>query len=132
MTVKRNRANWPFYFLAGALTGARASAKSRGMIDGRQCRAARGLLNWHRTELARRAGASVSTIARLEDGGKGSTLAKQALARVLELAGVEFVTGGARMTGARSAVSAPKDQDGAGQKSASLYELVNNVGLLQK
>jgi transcriptional regulator with XRE-family HTH domain len=58
-----------------------------------QLRAARGLLGWSQTQLARRAGLSLPTVKRLE-GGFGPRVSNEArmkLQRALESAGVEFI-----------------------------------------
>jgi transcriptional regulator with XRE-family HTH domain len=58
-----------------------------------QLRAARGLLGWSQTELAKRAGLSLPTVKRLE-GGFGprvSVEARTKLQEALEVAGVEFI-----------------------------------------
>jgi len=62
------------------------------LISPRQIRAARGLLNWSRTELARRAILSLTTIADIERGDvdpKTATLAR--IVSTLEKAGIEFL-----------------------------------------
>jgi predicted transcriptional regulator len=59
-----------------------------------QIRAARGLVGWSQSELARRAGLSLPTIKRLE-AGTGVHVSDQARSRVqkaLELAGVMFIS----------------------------------------
>ena len=63
------------------------------MITIEQLRAARGLLGWSQTELAKRAGLSLPTVKRLE-GGFGprvSVEARTKLQEALEVAGVEFI-----------------------------------------
>jgi transcriptional regulator with XRE-family HTH domain len=60
----------------------------------RQIKAARALLAWSQSELARRSGVSEPTIARLESadgelGGRGDTVRK--IRTALESAGVEFI-----------------------------------------
>ena len=63
------------------------------MIDGRQIRAARGMLGWSREELLAVAGVSKSALLRMESGladTRGSTLHK--VVKALEEAGIEFLT----------------------------------------
>lgn len=67
------------------------------MITIRQVKAARALLAWSQEDLARQAGLSYPTIARIEAvdgtlGGRHMTVA--AIQRALESAGVEFTNGG--------------------------------------
>lgn len=62
------------------------------MIDGRQIRAARGILGWSREELLSVAGVSKSALLRMESGladSRGSTLLK--VMKALEEAGIEFL-----------------------------------------
>jgi transcriptional regulator with XRE-family HTH domain len=73
---------------------------SMPMVSIRQVKAARALLGWSQTELARRSGISEPTIKRLEAadghneiGGRAETA--DAIKRALEAAGVEFTNGGA-------------------------------------
>jgi predicted transcriptional regulator len=57
-----------------------------------QLRAARGLVNWSRDDLAQKAGTTSRTVARIEDGDsspRGSTA--EAIRKALEKAGVEFI-----------------------------------------
>ncbi len=58
-----------------------------------QLRAARGLIGWSQTELARRAGLSLPTVKRVEVdlGVKVSDDARSKLRRALEAAGIEFI-----------------------------------------
>ena len=57
-----------------------------------QCRAARGLLDWTQQRLAVAAGVAVSTVASFERSWKVVTPETiQAMQRVLEAAGVEFI-----------------------------------------
>jgi transcriptional regulator with XRE-family HTH domain len=62
-----------------------------------QFRAARALLDWSRSELAKRAGQSPSTVKRVEGVGSEpvSPEARQKLQAALESAGVEFTNGDA-------------------------------------
>jgi transcriptional regulator with XRE-family HTH domain len=58
-----------------------------------QLRAARGLLGWSQSELAKRAGLSLPTVKRLE-GGFGPRVSDEArgkLQRAIETAGIEFI-----------------------------------------
>jgi predicted transcriptional regulator len=61
-------------------------------IDAAQLRAARGLVNWSRDDLAAKAGTTSRTIARIEDGeGTPRASTAQAIRSTLEKAGVEFI-----------------------------------------
>jgi transcriptional regulator with XRE-family HTH domain len=62
-----------------------------------QFRAARALLDWSRSELAKRAGQSPSTVKRVETAGSEpvSPEMRQKLQATLEAAGVEFINGDA-------------------------------------
>jgi len=62
-----------------------------------QFRAARALLDWSRSELAKRAGQSPSTVKRVEGAGNEpvSPEARRTLQATLEAAGVEFTNGDA-------------------------------------
>ena len=65
------------------------------MIQRQQIKAARGLLDWSRTDLADRSGVSERTIARFEAGEGDITVGKlEKLEQALIGAGVEFVDGG--------------------------------------
>lgn len=62
------------------------------MLTPAQCRAARGLIDWSQSELAKRAGVGIVTIRQLEAGvhaPRRSTL--DVVRRALEAAGVEFI-----------------------------------------
>ena len=65
------------------------------MISIEQIRAARGLLGWSQTDLAKAAGRSLPTIKRLEresdDGSAVSEDVRDAVRAALEKAGVEFI-----------------------------------------
>jgi ribosome-binding protein aMBF1 (putative translation factor) len=69
--------------------------KSFLMISIEQIRAARGLLGWSQTQLAKAAERSLPTIKRLErDDGEGPSVSedvRDAVQRALEKAGVEFI-----------------------------------------
>ena len=58
-----------------------------------QLRAARALLGWSQTQLAKRAGLSLPTVKRVEtqQGPKVSEEARFALKKALERAGIEFI-----------------------------------------
>jgi predicted transcriptional regulator len=63
----------------------------------RQIKAARALLGWSQSDLARRSGISEPTIARLESldgelGGREETVRK--IRAALENSGIEFINGG--------------------------------------
>ena len=61
-----------------------------------QIRAARGLLGWSQTELAKASNLSLPTVQRHE-AGKGPRVSDEAVAKMvaaLEVAGIEFINGG--------------------------------------
>lgn len=63
-----------------------------------QCRAARGLLKWHQTDLAARARVAVSTIRTYEaERSVPKDVTVELLKRAFEDAGVEFLPGGCRV-----------------------------------
>lgn len=65
------------------------------MIEGRQIRAARGLLGWSRSDLIEASGVSLSALLRLETAqadSRSSTLSKVIAA--LNRAGIEFINDG--------------------------------------
>ena len=65
------------------------------MIRRQQIRAARGLLDWSRHDLAERSGVSERTVARFEAGEGDITVSKlEQLEDALLLAGIEFIDGG--------------------------------------
>jgi transcriptional regulator with XRE-family HTH domain len=71
-----------------------------------QFRAARGLLGWSQTQLAKAAGLSLPTVKRFEtaSGARVSDDAAAAMRRAIEAAGVEFTNGtrpGVRLVGTR-------------------------------
>lgn len=64
-----------------------------GVITIEQIRAARGLLGWSQSELARRAGLSLPTVKRVE-AGAGPRVSDEARARIeaaLEAGGAKFI-----------------------------------------
>ena len=63
------------------------------VVTAEQLRAARALLGWSQTELAKRAGMSLPTVKRVETerGPRVSKEARSALRRALALGGVEFI-----------------------------------------
>jgi transcriptional regulator with XRE-family HTH domain len=70
----------------------RESLTTQGMIDARQCRAARAGLRWSVRELAKRAEVSAVTINRFErELAKPVPATRNAIQRALEAGGVEFV-----------------------------------------
>src|SRR5690349_11080672 len=67
------------------------------MTTADQIRAARALLRLDQAELARRAGVSVATLRRCEDGDtRVSARAAASIQNALEAAGAEFIPGGVR------------------------------------
>ena len=68
-----------------------------------QIRAARGLLNWSRPDLAKAIGVSPSTIDRLEQAHAARAPTLLAIRAIFEGRGVEFVQGGARLREQRQA-----------------------------
>ena len=74
------------------------------MITGSQIRMARAHLKWTLEELAKRANVGLSTVRRMEsvDGPPPSTVANlQAVQRVFEAAGIEFIPGNGGGPGVR-------------------------------
>ena len=70
------------------------------MIEGRQIRAARGLLGWSRSDLIEASGVSLSALLRLESAqadSRSSTLNKVIAA--LNAAGIEFINDGQNSVG---------------------------------
>lgn len=64
------------------------------MITSSQIRAARGMLNWSRADLASKSGVGFSSMMRIESGdGVPGAHAKtlEALEKAFELAGIEFI-----------------------------------------
>ena len=68
------------------------------MTTADQIRAARALLRLDQAELARRAGVSLATLRRCEDGGDARVSARAAasIQKALEASGAEFIPGGVR------------------------------------
>jgi transcriptional regulator with XRE-family HTH domain len=67
------------------------------IITGRQLKAARALLGWEQTDLAKKAGVAVSTIRRMESfpdeiGARTGTLSL--VKKALERAGIDFLNDG--------------------------------------
>jgi predicted transcriptional regulator len=67
------------------------------VITGRQLKAARALVGWEQTDLAKKAGVAISTVRRMESfqgeiGARTSTLSL--VKRALERAGIEFLDDG--------------------------------------
>jgi transcriptional regulator with XRE-family HTH domain len=62
-------------------------------VTAEQLRAARALLGWSQTELAKQAGMSLPTVKRVETdrGPRVSNEARSALHRALALGGIEFI-----------------------------------------
>ena len=74
-----------------------------GVITREQIRAARGLLGWSQTQLAKRAGMSLPTVKRMETG-TGPKVSEEARARIrdaLERGGVRFIAEGEEGPGVR-------------------------------
>ena len=64
------------------------------MVTVEQVRAARGLLGWSQSELAKRAGLSLPTVKRVE-AGMGPRVSDEARARIqkaLEMGGAQFIS----------------------------------------
>jgi transcriptional regulator with XRE-family HTH domain len=64
------------------------------LISGRQLKAARALIGWEQTDLAKKSGVAISTVRRMEsfDGEIGARTATLSLVqRALEKAGVDFL-----------------------------------------
>lgn len=64
------------------------------MITGRQLKAARALVGWEQTDLAKKSGVAISTVRRMEgfDGEVGARTSTLSLVqKALERAGVEFL-----------------------------------------
>lgn len=67
------------------------------LISGRQMKAARALVAWEQTDLAKKAGVAVSTVRRMEsfDGEVGARTSTLSLVqKALERAGIEFLNDG--------------------------------------
>jgi predicted transcriptional regulator len=66
------------------------------MLYPAQMRAARALLGWHQSELARRAKVGLATIQRLEQGPQGPVMAHYAtvvrITQCFEEAGIQFIS----------------------------------------
>jgi transcriptional regulator with XRE-family HTH domain len=67
------------------------------LITGRQLKAARALVGWEQTDLAKRPGVAISTVRRMESfegeiGARTGTLSL--VQRTLEKAGIEFLNSG--------------------------------------
>jgi predicted transcriptional regulator len=78
-------------------------------IDPAQLRAARGLVNWSRDDLAIKAGTTSRTIARIEDGDTIPRVSTaQAIRSALEKAGVEFIAENGGGPGVRLKKRKPK------------------------
>ena len=80
------------------------------MIEGRQIRAARGLLGWSRADLIEASGVSLSALLRLESAqadSRSSTLNKVIAA--LNAAGIEFINDGQQGVGVLVSPSSDAD-----------------------
>jgi transcriptional regulator with XRE-family HTH domain len=80
------------------------SIRMSKLITIRQIKAARALLGWSQSDLARHSGISEPTIARLESaegqlGGRGDTVRK--IRAALEISGIEFIEGNGTGEGVR-------------------------------
>ncbi|WP_128561070.1 PAS domain-containing protein [Methylobacterium crusticola] len=89
-------------------------------IEGSHLRAARGLLDWSMTDLARASGLSLSTVRRLEENadGPGVRRSRQAAAAALRAAGIAFTlldgvgVAVAQAAGARAGAPFPRPPSG--------------------
>lgn len=83
------------------------------MIDARQIRAARSLLEWSQDELVKRSGLSLTTIRRMEDSAIGparsSAANLDAVTKALQGAGVQFIPENGGGAGVRLAKPTSKD-----------------------
>jgi transcriptional regulator with XRE-family HTH domain len=68
-------------------------SRAKSLLTSGQLRAARGLMGWSQTDLARRSGLSLPTVKRVESdlGIRVSDDARAQLRRALEGAGIEFI-----------------------------------------
>ena len=65
------------------------------MLNAKTSRAARGLLDWTQTQLAERAGVSLSTVRDFENENREARAANvAAMEKALRSAGIEFLNGG--------------------------------------
>ncbi len=84
------------------------SVRATQMITPEQSRAARGLMNWSQTELAVKAGISLSTVRDIETSRRmPNSTNRAAILRAFEDSRVEFIEGGVRRNSAAS-----KNNDG--------------------
>ena len=71
------------------------------MVEAYQVRAARGLLDWSQSKLAKRAKVGLSTVRNFESGRSDIRISNlRAIAAALEKAGVEFIPGGVQLRSA--------------------------------
>ena len=89
------------------------------MIDAKQVRAARALLEWSQDELVKRSGLSLTTIRRMEDFGIGpgrsSGANVVAVQKALQSAGVQFIAENGGGAGVRLQKAAPTGQPAEGE-----------------
>ena len=74
-----------------------------------QCRMARAALGWGVRELAAAAKVSIDTVARFERGDELKERTIEALQRVLEAAGIEFVDGNGGGPGVRLSLKSKRE-----------------------
>ena len=81
------------------------------MITGKQCRAARALVDWSQDDLAGRARVGVVTVRQLESGAHEPRRATaEVIRRALESAGVEFIDANGGGPGVRLRKRAPRER----------------------
>lgn len=77
------------------------------LIDAKQIRAARALLEWSQDDLVKQTGLSLTTIRRMEDSGIGPSRSSAAnvlaVQKTLQAAGVEFIAENGGGAGVRMA-----------------------------
>ena len=98
------------YINTGQLSSGTESETLCGMLYSAQIRAARALLGWSQTQLARRAGLGLATLQRIERNegiqkGKFSTVIK--IQKALEQAGIHFIEDDTGEIGVRLKIKRP-------------------------
>src|SRR4051812_26017894 len=97
------------------------------------CRAARALLDLSQAALAKRAGVSRLTVIGFEDGSRRAVRASlRALRSTLEAAGVEFLTGGARLRGEAGVAELQQQPAGDRRLASVLRNLQRAAKRLQR